>query len=155
MTTYISGADATISSLQQIRKKDIFKATTGVLSLRFTSSVSTSLSMSYSATPSESLGRCYQETSSLYNFYTSIQGYGDVVTPFADHCVKSFQVSDIFSVRVALAGGDSLSTSRVVFTGANSFPHSLRHFNTSPRILNFMQAYLHSRELSNSSILGV
>jgi hypothetical protein len=102
MTTYLSAADATISSLQQFRKQSIFKATTGILSLRFTSSVPTSLSMSYSANPSASPGRCYQETSSLYNFYTSIQGFGDIITPIGDQSVKSFQVSDIFPVKVSL-----------------------------------------------------
>src|SRR5687767_7726726 len=95
MTTYIPAMDANIALMQKLRTQNISTALAGFLSLRFTAATSATLSMSYSANPSRSKGRCYLALLGLFNFYKSIQGYDDVLKPMQELSISSYEVSPI------------------------------------------------------------
>lgn len=90
MNTYIAGVDAVLSALQDDRNKDISKALVGFLSVRFTSSTSATLSMSYSDNPSQSGGRAYLEIFGLADFYDSLQTYDDMLRPVQQQSISDF-----------------------------------------------------------------
>lgn len=92
MDTYIAGVDAALASIQHDRKKDITNAIAGFMSLRFTSSTSATLSMSYSEDKSTSGGRCYLEIFSLADFFSSLQTYENMVRPIQEESVNKYLV---------------------------------------------------------------
>jgi hypothetical protein len=92
MTSYIAAADSTISVMKNLSKQDMYKATVGPISLRFSASSSTNLSMAYSVNSSQSLGRNYIEILSLIPFYKPIQTYYDIVTAISEQTISKYKV---------------------------------------------------------------
>jgi hypothetical protein len=94
LTTNLPATDAVIARLRKFHQADLHKALAGLLSLRFTASVPTTLSMSFSAGAAESPetggGRCYLEIFSLFNFFDSVQGFDQLLDPLSELCVKEF-----------------------------------------------------------------
>jgi hypothetical protein len=93
MSTYIAGVDAALAAIQKDRQKDIDKAISGYLSLRFTSSSSATISMARSDDPSPAGGRSYLEIYSLTKFYETLQTFDNIVKPIQEQAVNSFLVS--------------------------------------------------------------
>jgi hypothetical protein len=93
MSTYIAGVDAALAAIQKDRQKDIDKAISGYLSLRFTSSSSATISMAHSDDPSPAGGRSYLEIYSLTKFYETLQTFDNIVKPIQEQAVNSFLVS--------------------------------------------------------------
>lgn len=84
--------DAALSSLKQSRDQDIVKAVMGILSVRFTSSASATLSPSYSKDPSKSAGRCYLEIYGLSDFYKRFQTFDDIIRPIQEQAINNYVV---------------------------------------------------------------
>jgi len=91
MTSYIAAADSTISVMKNLSKQDMYKATVAPISLRFSASSSTNLSMAYSVNSSQSLGRNYIEILSLIPFYKPIQTYYDIVTAISEQTISKYK----------------------------------------------------------------
>ncbi len=92
INTYIAGVDAALSSLKHSRDQDIAQAVMGILSVRFTSSTSATLSPSYSKDPSKSAGRCYLEIYGLSNFYKRFQTFDDIIRPIQEQAINNYLV---------------------------------------------------------------
>ena len=153
MTSYIAAADSTISVMKNLSKQDMYKATVVPISLRFSASSSTSLSMAYSVNSSQSLGRNYIEILSLIPFYKPIQTYYDIVTAISEQTISKYKVQNLFD-RLSVCVLSLLTLSRVGGTGAKSWPPRLQHISTNP-ILITLQVLHCTKLLQRSMILVV
>ena len=130
MTSYIAAVDSTISVMKNLSKQDMYKVSVGPVSLRFSASSSTNLSMAYSVNSSQSLGRNYIEILSLIPFYKSIQTYYDIVTAISEQTISKCKVGNSFD-RLSVCVLSLLTLSRVGGTGVKSRPLHLQHISTN------------------------